>query len=119
MEELTEKIIHILEYMNLDCIKDLRKTNYDEFKKHIFLKFEDFEYIAILKLLIDNEDVDINQLINMIKIADDIKHNKISEESAFNNFKEDMANIYIYPKFGGKESFEKKMVESGKKKGLV
>lgn len=119
MEELTDKIIEVLEYMNLENIKRLRKTNYEEFRKHIITKYSDFEYFSILKLLIDNEGVDINKLIDMIKMANDIRQNNISQEDANEILKEDLANEYIYPKFGGKKQFEKEMIEEGKRKKLI
>jgi len=114
MEKLTNDIIEILEYLNKEEMKKLRKENIDIYKQHVMTKFESFDYFSILKLFIDNDDVEIEKLIEMIKVIDDINNKKISFEDANEQMKEKRASEYIYPQFGGKEAFEKKMMENKK-----
>ena len=46
----------------------------------------------------------------------DIKDNKLDLEEAYDNYSEKLREEFIYPKFGGKEGFEKKMMDDFKKK---
>lgn len=117
---LTGQIIEFIEYIEKPEMKELSKSNNMMFKQHIENKFEEFtlEYYSIYKMLIDNEEKraeNIDKLFNMISRLKDIENGKSNVEKEFVKVREELAQEYLYPKFGGKKGFEKAMEADLKK----
>ena len=111
---LTGQIIEFVEYIEQPEMKNFSKENNMMYKGHLETKFEDFslEYYSIYKMLVDNEDKraeNLDKLFNMLSKLKDIEMGKSNVEKEFVKVRDELANEYLYPKFGGKQQFEKAM----------
>jgi uncharacterized protein YfkK (UPF0435 family) len=120
LEALLDKILDMLEYINTDEMIAMENENKDEFEQHIDSKFKDLSirYYSIFRLLMDkqNREENIYKIIEMFTKLKEVKSGRLNIEKADQDFKENMNQIYVYPKWGGKEKFEKAMQEEAKKK---
>ena len=116
MEKIADEVIEILEYLNTDKMKRLKKENIDIYKQHVMNKYENFEYFSILKVLLSEDKMEINKLTDMMRMVDDINKGKRTYMDANEEVKEKRAEEYIYPKFGGKEKMEEKLKKRAREK---
>lgn len=119
IEQLLDHVISMLEYMNTDEMKQLEDSDPDAFEKHLDIKFSEFtyRYYAVFKLLLDkvNRKDNVARLIQLFEKLNKIKNNEASMDDAYEEYTEGLNSRYIYPKFGGKQNFEKKMTENHNK----
>jgi len=113
---LTGQIIEFVEYIEQPEMKNLSKENNMKYRQHLETKFEDFslEYYSIYKMLVDNEDKraeNLDKLFNMLTKLKNVEMGKSNVEKEFVKVRDELANEYLYPKFGGKQQFEKAMAE--------
>ena len=113
---LTGQIIEFVEYIEQPEMKNLSKENNMKYRHHLENKFEDFslEYYSIYKMLLDNEDKraeNLDKLFNMLTKLKNVEMGKSNVEKEFVKVRDELANEYLYPKFGGKQQFEKAMAE--------
>ena len=118
--ELTGQIIEFVEYIEQPEMKTFSKENNMMFKQHIETKFENFtlDYYSIYKMLIDNEEnraYNLDKLFNMISKLKDVEMGKSNVDKEFVKVRDELAEEYLYPKFGGKKGFEKAMESEMKK----
>lgn len=120
LNKLTTEIINFLEYVNTDEAEKIEKDNFENYKRHLEGKFPDFtlNYINIYNMLLEKENREDNlvKLLNLFEILKDIKEGKKDIQEEFIRFKEAQASEYIYPKYGGKENFEKHIKQRALKK---
>lgn len=120
LNQLTIEVINFLEYIGTTEIEELEINDNEAFVKDIENKFPEFtlKYVTVYKMLLDKESREENliKLLNLIEILKNVQSGNKNLESEFNNFKESLAEEYVYPKFGGKENFEKKIKERAEKK---
>jgi len=118
IDTVVDNITDMIEFMSSDDMIELQKNSVQEFNTILETKFAPFAESnpSVFKLLIKNDVNDISKLFIIIEQIYDIKNGKINFDDAFDNFKEKLANEYIYPKFGGKEKLEKKMKKKLRKK---
>jgi len=119
--ELLNDITELLNYMATDEMVKLEKENREEFCKHLRETFINFEYKgnrSVFNILIDdrNRDKNFDQLLSMIATLQLVKVGKRDVKEEHEKFKDSNDNRYVYPLYGGKEEFEKKMKEQNKKK---
>ncbi len=117
---LTGQIIEFIEYIEKPEMKTFAKENNMMFKQHVESKFEDFtlDYYSIYKMLVENEEKraeNLDKLFNMISRLKDVETGKSNVEREFMKVREELAQEYLYPKFGGKKEFEKAMEKDLKK----
>lgn len=107
---LTETIVHILEYILEPEMVVLENTNKDLFDKKVEEKFSDFSlnYYSTFKMLLDKEDRNnnIKKLLDMFSKLNEIKKGNLDIHEETEKFGEQQNEIYVYPKFGGKEKCE-------------
>lgn len=120
IEKLLATVIEFLRYINTDEMHKLESTDQLAFERHLDSKFENLSlrYYTIFKLLLDKEHREDNvcKLIEIFSVLKGVKSGSIDIQKANEDFQEELNNEYIYPKFGGKEQFEKKMRKGIKKK---
>jgi len=120
LSDLTGQLIVFLEYIHTDEMEQLESKSKEEFIKHLEDKFSEFalKYITVFKMLIEKESREENivKLLNLFEILKEVKSGKRNMEAEFNNFKESLAEEYVYPKFGGKKKFEQKIKKRALKK---
>ncbi len=119
-DEMTKKIAIFLEYITSDVMEKFEDTDNNAFKEHVMNKFESYfdDYFSVFSMLLEkkNRQENIKKLLNMLTTLDKIKKNNGNIKKEFEKFQEQKAAEYIYPKFGGKEQFEKTMKKQLKKK---
>lgn len=119
-DELMDMIIPFLEYIQTEPMEKLEKTDPKSFEKHLDSKFSKFSerYYAVFKLLIDKKDraKNVQKLIELFGKFEEVKEGKRTIDSAYKEFTEELNSEYIYPKFGGKDKFEKTIMDKHKNK---
>jgi hypothetical protein len=115
MEFLTNQLVEILLYINTDSMNDMRRNDIVGFKTHIQNKFEEFseKYYGLLEMILNENINDITPLLQMLSIFNKTTPEKLNSD--FESYKETVAEKYLYPTFGGKNNYEKKMKEEIKK----
>lgn len=118
LDNVVKQIIEILEFMNTKEMIEMKEADSKLFEKYIDDKYSDFslEYHSILRLLLENNEANIKKLMIIIGTLRKVKNKELDMDDVFENFKEGLAEEYIYPKFGGKEEFEKTIIERNNKK---
>lgn len=119
LEELLKNIIEMVKYTSTDEMINMEKENPIVYEQHLDEKFEyiSSRYYGIFKLLLVREEREENlgKLIDMFTKLKDVKNGRISIQDADKQYQESLNQEYIYPQFGGKENFEKRMAEIAKK----
>lgn len=107
---LTGRIIELLKLMDNTEMMILEKGNNNEYTNIILSQFEDLPY-SIIKLLLERNERENNvgRLINMLNILKNVKSGEQDINEAYNKYSEQLNEEYIYPKFGGKNNFEKEI----------
>jgi hypothetical protein len=108
---LTGQIIAFVEYIELADIKKMAQENRMLYKNHLENKFEDFtmDYYSIYRMLVDNDDErsqNINRLFKMIDRLKDVESGQSNVDREFLKIREELAQDYLYPQFGGKDAFQ-------------
>ena len=120
LNNLTNQIITFLEYINKSDMEKMEEEDPVAFKAHLENEFADFSlnYINVYNMLLNKNDRDDNiiKLMNLIEILREVKSGEKKMQDEFNKFKENLSEQFVYPKFGGKENFEKKIKKRAMKK---
>jgi hypothetical protein len=119
VNELLPQVITFVEYIQTPEMIALEKDNEVVYERHLEEKFPEFteKYFSTFKLLLDRKNLESNlsRLVEMFEVLGKVKEGKIDFRNADMSFKERMNETYVYPKFGGKDKFMKKMASSAKK----
>lgn len=120
LKHLTENLVKILAEINSEEMIQLFDTDKELFKEKMEQKFPEFSnrYYSLFQQLLEKDMDNIGKLIMMLTNLHKVEHGELTMDDAFNNVRESLSEDYIYPKFGGKENFEKTMRERGKKKQI-
>lgn len=122
LDKLLKEVLEMLYYINTDEMQKLEETDNYSFERHLDSKFESLslEYNSIFRLLLDKENREKNilKLIEVFSKLQEVKAGLIDISKADIDFKEELNEEYIYPKFGGKEQFEKTISEKNKKTNI-
>ncbi len=119
--KLTGQIIDFIEYIEMPSIKQMAKENNMIYKQHLENKFEEFtlDYYSIYRMLVDNEQERSQNIEKLFKMIDRLKNIEIGQsnvEKEFIQVREELAEEYLYPKFGGKNEFQKALEKDPKYK---
>lgn len=116
LEKLTEDILDFLKFTEEEDTKRLIKENYGAFQHKIDEKYPDIPY-SIVKLLMDDTETPEEKSKNLVKLLEllsqlsDIKKGNKDMNETFESFREGLSEEYVYPQYGGKEEFERKIAE--------
>lgn len=120
--QLTGTIIEFVEYLSQPQVIEMSKGDEVAYKQHLENKFEDFslKYYSIFRMLLEekNRAENLNKLISMMEILKNIKDGKKDHDKEFEKFKEERAEEYIYPQFGGKNNFQRVLAQRAREKEL-
>lgn len=116
IEKITSEVIDMLDFMETPDMIEMEKSDNTKFYHIITSKFENLPF-SIIKLLIERENrgENLEKLLEMFSVLQNVKHGNKDIESAYNDYKENLNEQYIYPKFGGKDEFERKIAKKAKK----
>uniref|UniRef100_A0A6C0ECG1 Uncharacterized protein n=1 Tax=viral metagenome TaxID=1070528 RepID=A0A6C0ECG1_9ZZZZ len=108
--ELTNNILSLVDFLDKPEIIELEKNDERIYFQSVIEKFDKVP-MSIIRLMMERENRDINleKLINLIQTLKSVKNGKKNINNAFEQYKSQLEEEYIYPKFGGKEEFEKQM----------
>lgn len=111
-KEFLKELTSFIETLNTpEFIKLQNNKNFDEIENVLSNKYQnlfDNNYSLVFSL-IRNEINDFDILLKMVNVKILLETNQISKEDANEYIKEMINDIYIYPKFGGKNKFEQIM----------
>ena len=120
LAELTKQIVKFIEYIGTEEMEKLEQEDNLTFCTQVESTFPDFtlKYISIYKILLDKETREENlvKLLDLFQILRSVKAGTRNIDREFDTFKETLAKDYVYPKFGGKTEFEKKIKAQANKK---
>lgn len=108
-KEFLKDLISFIETLNTPkFIKLQNNKNFDEIENILYKKYQDLfdNNYSLMFSLIRNEIKDFDILLKMINVKILLETNQISREDANEYIKEMINDIYVYPKFGGKNNFE-------------
>ena len=118
IEKLLDNILNFLNYINQESMQELEATNKIEFDQHLNTHFNDFseKHYSIFKMLLDSENraTNIAKLFDMLSKLKQVKMGRLDIHQADRDFQEELNNKFLYPKFGGKEQFEKEILKNKK-----
>jgi hypothetical protein len=102
LDDITERIITFLEYMEKPEIKKMEESDEKAFVSHMMEKFVDnfdkYFYIFTKLLETKNRKENINEIMNMIETLRDVKEGKKNESGEFLKFQKSKAEKYKIPK---------------------
>ncbi len=80
-DEILDKVIEILEFMDNDEILNLRRDNNPAFTSTMETKFEDFaeKYYSVFRMVISGADISL--LFEMLKVIKGMKSGEVSVEN--------------------------------------
>ena len=116
LEKLTTDILDFLKFADTNESKLLMKENYGAFQHKVDELYPDIPY-SIVKLLMNDTETAEEKSKNLVKLLEmlsqlsDIKKGNKDMNESFNSFREGLSEEYVYPQFGGKEEFERKLAE--------
>jgi hypothetical protein len=120
LEVLTQTIISFLQYINTDEMIAMEINDHPGYIRHLEEKFDDFtlNYYHMFKMLTtaENRDKNVMKLLNMLELLGEIKNGNRNMQTEFEKFREDQAEEYIYPEYGGKAQFEEALTKRALKK---
>lgn len=113
-------LTNILNKINSDThLCKLRNKDYDKFISEVF-NIEEFKpfidkYFNLFRLLISPIQPDLDVITMFIVYKAKVETGRLKQEEADRYIAEYMNERFIYSKFGGKENFEKTIIERNKK----
>lgn len=110
IDKLSSDIIDIIQYVDSNISTDL-----ENIRNELLGKYENVPF-SIIKLLTMSRDKkiqaeNIDRLLNLLNDLQKVKENEMTLDDCKNKFREIIAERYIYPNFGGKEKFEKHIMD--------
>lgn len=116
LHSLMEKIENMLSFMETDEMRRLEEENLDEFETLVYGRYNAEVPMKIISLMVDeNRYENLEQLLDMFDVLMDVKTGKKNIQEEAEKFSEKQNEKYVYPKFGGKEEFQKVIAEGEKK----
>lgn len=105
---------------NDNNLMKLRNENYEKFKDTVF-EIEEFKpfidnYFNFFMMIISPQPPPYEVISMFIVYKAKVETKRITQEQADKEIAEYMNNMFIYPKFGGKDNFEKTILKRHKQK---
>ena len=111
-EKMMRNIDKLLDFIESPHMKELEETDKDKFENLAFMKFNNILPMKIISLLVEDERYkNLETLLDMLETLSHVKKGKKDLLEETKKFSEKRNEEYMYPKFGGKENFEKTMRE--------
>jgi len=117
LKYIINTLTQIFVTISSDDMIEMKTTDKEKYIQTLYEKYPEFseKYFSLFSVILDGELDSMTHLVMMIKTLCLVKTGQISMDSAFEHVREDLASKYIYPQFGGKAEFEKKIKQRGKK----
>jgi hypothetical protein len=117
LDALTGKVMDFLDFIDTPQMMKLEGDDNTKFRQLINAKYDDMPH-SIVKIFLDRENriENLERLLSTFEMLDTIKKGNKDMESEFDTFREGLFHRYLYPQFGGKEEFARKMATKPKNK---
>lgn len=103
MLELKRKVVKL---------RKVAKRNKEKFEAEIYSRYNSILPMKIISLMTEQDrDKHLDELMDTFELLNKVKNGKISIDDASKQFGEGRKVKYVYPKFGGKDAFEKLMTK--------
>ena len=123
LEKFTTDLVNFLEYINTDEMEKMDLEDNNAFIKHLEIKFEDFSlnHFNTFKMFTNERDRDkreanLTKLLSLVEMLKDIKDGNQDMNQVFEKFREQQAEEFLYPQYGGKEKFEEAIIKRSKRR---
>lgn len=116
MQQLVETLTEIFEFMATDEMIALKVADMVQYEQILHDKFPEFceRYFSLFSTVLDGDFDSLDNLVVMVKYLCMVKAGEITMDTANTQIRDELASKYIYPKFGGKQEFEKTIIERSK-----
>lgn len=114
---LSKYIIEFLEFVDKSDIINLETKSNGEYNQLINSTFEDKLPYSMIKLLSerDKREFNLKKILDMLIMLQKVRSGQENIDDAIDKCKENINETYVYPKFGGKDEFERKINKKIKK----
>jgi hypothetical protein len=118
LSKMLEKIYDLLKEADTLLVPGLSEEKRKKTETRLSQKYNnDISSAKIISLMLaDDRYENLDRLLDMFDRLEEVKKGRVEINDAQRNFGEKLNEKYVYPKFGGKEEFEKKMAEEAVKK---
>lgn len=113
LSQMLEKIYELLKEADKFLVPGLSEEKRKKIETRLSQKYNnDIASVKIISLMLAEERYEnLERLLDMFDRLEEVKKGRVEINEAQRNFGEKLNEKYVYPKFGGKEEFEKKMAE--------
>jgi len=107
---MLQTINQVLDTIDTPHMRDLETNNHEMFERIIINKYHEILPFKIIRLLLEEDRYDnLTQLLDMFEMLRNVKEGRADVYEEFQKFNEQKNEKYLYPSFGGKDEFIKKM----------
>lgn len=117
LDKLTDRIIELIELSDTSEMIELEKNDKDAYEQFFSDEYLDIP-LGLVRLLLEreNRDKNLKKTCEMIETLIRVKEGQADIDKEFETFNENLNQELVYPQFGGKEAFEKALINDAKKK---
>ena len=114
LDELTNNVFEIVEYLERDDIIELCKKSEHIVLNTLNIKYADTVPYSMIKLLmdVDNRVENVERVLDMISMLIEAKKGKYDLEQAEKDFTDKINERYLYSKYGSREKFENALAKA-------
>jgi len=110
IDEMLTHIDKLIDFIETPKMKKLEFSNNKEFERQVYAKFNTILPMSIINLLVEGDRYEhLERLLEMCNTLKKVKNGELDIHEEHGKFSEKLNTEYLYPKFGGKENFEKEM----------
>lgn len=110
LDEMLRHINDLLDCIEEEHMKQLEIQDKNMFERIIINKFHDKMPFKIIRMLMEPDRYNnLDKLLDMFETLKIVQRGDADVYTEFKKFNEKQNEEYVYPKFGGKEEFYKKM----------
>jgi len=116
LKYVIDTLTDIFDFISSDEMIVMYGEDKEKYAQTLRGKYPEFSenYYSLFSVILDGELDTMSHLVMMIKTLCMVDSGSITMDTAYTNIREDLANHYIYPQFGGKKNFEKTIKERSK-----
>jgi hypothetical protein len=107
LSELMTYVDELIAFVELPEMETLRETNYEEYERLAYQRFNQFIPIKIIGMMVNQEERydNLERLLDMFERLEGIKNGSKDMQHEYADFSEKLNEQYLYPEYGGKEQF--------------
>lgn len=114
LDKMMKHVDEMLDLIESPEMQRLEKKDKQEFERIVYGQYNSKLPMKIIGLMVESEETredNLNRLCDLFDVLGKVKRGERDIHEEHKDYCEKLNNIYVYPKFGGKEGFENKMKE--------